>query len=194
MKFQGLPNHQIIPMGRIRVGSTLLFYGGNKLTELIGNKFYKHPYKPPAFHAAFYIGQGLFLNVGKFKVVQLLDKEFRSTRRIDVIDYQMSPEARARMARTAILDASKPKVGLSLPDYDIRGYLAFGLKFIKPSKKKDYCSDNVVDLHNTESHKVSDRKDETTAPWHLYEYALKTTDTSKMYTVWVGEDYKKKHG
>lgn len=188
---QPLPKYEDISIDKILPASTILFYGGNKLTELFGNKFDKHPYKPPAFHAAFYIRDGLFLNVGKFKVVQKLADEFRSTRRIDVITYNDIPaDVRAKLCDTAFLDVSKPKVGLSLPDYDWVGYLRFALKFLKPTKRKDFCSDNVVDLFKEAGYETSYKPDESTAPWHLYEYALARPDRCAVRTLWKGTEFK----
>ncbi len=188
---QPLPKYEVLEVGKIPAASTLLFYGGNKLTEYFGNKRDKHPYKPPAFHAAIYIRDGLFLNVGKFKTIQKVLDEFKSTRRIDVISYNDIPlKSKDSICERAYLDASKPKIGISLPDYDWMGYLRFALKFIKPSKHRDFCSDNVVDLFATEDIQVSAKSDESTAPWHLYEYALARPDRCSIRTLWTGPDFK----
>lgn len=186
-----LPIYPPIKMSDIPPASSLLFYGGNKLTELAGNRLYDHPYKPPAFHAAFYIEDGLFLNVGKFKTVQNLKDEFRSTRRVDVIIYRgIKPEKRERLCRAAYLDADKPKIGLSLPTYAVTDYLRFGLRWFKPSKM-DFCSENVVELFATEKVRVSEQEPYNTAPWDIEEYAEKFAQEQKIeiYSVWIGPDW-----
>lgn len=184
---QPLPVFEQIELKDIPKASAILFYGGNKLTELAGNRLYKHLYTPPAFHAAFYIGQGLILNVGKFKELVELEKEFRSTRRVDVIVYDIPVEVREKLERIALLDTSKNKMGLQLTDYAINDYLRFGLKFLKPSKK-DFCSENVCEVFATQGIKVSDEKPVDTAPWTLLEYALK--NSCKIYTLHIGSEFK----
>jgi len=187
---QPLPKFEPIKLDEIPAASTLLFYGGNRLTEFVGNTLYKHPYTPPAFHAAFYIADGLFLNVGKFKTVEVLEKEFRSSRRIDVIRYHyINDEAKKRLCRAAVLDTSKMRVGISLPDYSFTDYLRFGLKFLKPSKK-DFCSENVVELFKTEQVEVSGKKAVDTAPWTLLEFALAHPSVCEIRTLFVGPDFK----
>jgi hypothetical protein len=199
MKFQLLPKFPKIEIADILMASTLLFYGGTKITEFFGNTIYRHPYKPPAYHAAFYIEEGLFLNVGKFKVVQEIKNEFRSTRRIDIISYPaISKDARIKLSNAAYLDTSKPKVGLSLPDYDWKGFIGFGLRklfkkvpwLLKQSKRNEFCSEECVQLFNTQGIKISDEKAEDTAPWHLLEYALKYPDQCEVKTLWTGKDFK----
>jgi hypothetical protein len=187
---QPLPDYPPIALEHIPPASTLLFYGGMKLTEMAGNRLYGHKYRPPAFHAAFYIEGGLFLNVGGFKVVQELGKELRSTRRIDVVIYKnIRPEYRKSMLRLAYLDASKPKIGISLPDYSWTDYLRFGLKFLKPSKK-DFCSENVVEMFANGQVTVSDKKPVDTAPWDLFEYALDHPDQCEIRTLHIGPEFK----
>lgn len=191
MKYKSLPKFDQIKIEDIPTASTLLFYGGTKITEFFGNTIYKHPYKPASFHAAFYVEDGLFLNVGKFKIIQEIKKEFRSTRRIDVISYPfITKEQRIELSNAAYLDTSKPKVGLSLPDYDWMAFLRFGFKFLKQSKKNDFCSENVCQLFGAQGIKVSDRIDYQTAPWHLFEYAVAHPDQCSVRSAWVGKDFK----
>lgn len=191
MKFQPLPQFDPIKIEEVPMASALLFYGGTKITEFFGNTIYKHPYKPASYHAAFYIEEGLFLNVGKFKVVQEIKDEFRSTRRIDVISYPaITKDQRIKLSNAAYLDTSKPKIGLSLPDYDWMAFLRFGFKFMRQSKKNDFCSENVVQLFGTQNIKVSDKLDYQTAPWHLFEYAVAHPDQCQVNTLWQGKDFR----
>jgi hypothetical protein len=190
MTKQPLPKFEPIELADIPAASTLVFYGGNKLTEWVGGKIYKHPYTPPAFHAAFYMIDGLVLNVGKFRTVEELAKERRAKRRIDVIIYKKMPNiVRQRLVRYAALDTSKPKVGICFPDYGFTDFLRFGLRFLKPSKK-DFCSENVVEVFAHQKVKVSDLKPVDTAPWDLFEYALAHPDECEVRTYWTGPEFR----
>jgi len=183
-----LPKFEPIGLGQIPPASIILFYGGNKLTQWAGNWLCKHPYAPPAFHASFYLGNGLHLNVGKFKTIQSVEPEFRSTRRIDAILIpSLTVEQSVRMVRTAFLDADDPHIGLSLPTYSISDYLRFALRFLRPSKK-DFCSENVVELFMTEGVVVSSHKAVDTAPWDLLEYAEK--NGFEVRTLFTGPNFK----
>lgn len=187
-----LPKYEDIGILQIPKGSVILFYGGNKLTELVGNKIYKHRYVPPAFHAALYAGNGVILNVGKFKTFQPLTKELISTRRVDVIIYnKLDVYKREDLVRDAMLDADKPRTGIQVSSYAITDYLRFGLRFLKPSKK-DFCSENVVELLEGVGIKSSDSKAVNTAPWDLLEYALDHKDECDVKTLWVGTEFKNK--
>lgn len=186
-----LPEYPRLGINEILPASTILFYGGNKLTEAFGNNLYHHPYIPPAFHAAVYIEDGLFLNVGKFRTLESLTKECRSTRRVDIITYSMDLAKRNAIRVAALKDTSQPKVGLSLPDYAWTDYLRFGFKRFHPSKN-DFCSENCVELFGKAGVIISDRKAVDTAPWHLLEYALAHPDTCHVHTLWIGPDYKYK--
>jgi hypothetical protein len=184
-----LPSYRQISLGEIPPASAILFYGGNKLTEMAGNRLYKHPYAPPAFHAAFYIGDSLFLNVGKFRTIEDIGAELRSTRRVDIIIYKMiTPDVRRALCHAATMDCSKPKIGLELPDYAIMDYLRFGLRFLKPSKK-DFCSENCVELFATGGISISDLKACDTAPWDIQEFAEAHPDLCEIRTLWVGPDF-----
>lgn len=185
-----LPKYDEIKLPKILPASTLIFYNGNKLTEWFGRQFAKHPYKLPAFHAAFYLSDGLFLNVGKFKTLQKLEDERLSTRRIDVITYKNIPdEVRRRLVIHAALDTTKPKIGFQLPDYAVLDYARFLLKFLKPSRK-DICSENVVELFQSEGIQVSEKEPFNTAPWHLFEFAVKNPQLCEVRTYWKGPDFK----
>lgn len=189
---QPLPTFEAINLSKVPSGSILLFYGspGNKLTQMVGNNMYHHPYTPPAFHAALYIENGLFLNVGKYKLIQALEHEFRSTRRVDVIiPLKMDAGQRKTICKLAYLDTSKPKVGINLPDYSWTDYLRFGARFLKPSKK-DFCSENVVELMNAAGVEVTKHKPVDTAPWHLLEHALASPQDFKIRTVHTGDEFK----
>lgn len=186
---QPLPVYEKIEIEQIPAASILLFYGGNKLTEMVGNNLYNHPYRPPAFHAAFYCENGLFLNVGKFRIIEEVTTELRSTRRVDVLILKgLSSVQREVAIKFAFLDSSKPKVGIELPDYSWTDYLRFGFKFLKPSKK-DFCSENVVELFEKVGVKVSDKKAVDTAPWDLFGYAIANSDKFDIKTLHVGDQF-----
>lgn len=171
-------------------GSIALFYGGVKLTERVGSRLYKHPYNPPAFHAADYIENGLLLNVGAFRTIAPIWKEYLSTRRIDIISVRdITKEQRDILVKTAYEDSSTLNKPLAVSDYGWWDFLRFGVPFMKPSKKR-FCSENVV-LHFAKAGiKVSDLKPEDTAPWDLYEYALAHPERFEIYTLWNGKDFR----
>lgn len=190
MKPQPLPKYPSIALSAIKPASALLFYGGNKLTQFFGNKIYKHPYTPPAFHAALYIENGLFLNVGAYKTIEDLSKQLASTQRVDVIEYFMPEHARKDIVRASYLDTTKPKGLVSLPDYGWKDYLRFGIKFLRPSRK-DFCSENVVELiEGVGRCKVSARKAVDTAPWHLLEFAEANPGKAQIFTYHSGKDFR----
>jgi hypothetical protein len=191
-KLEPLPGHPAVPVQDIPAASVLLFYGGPWVTELVGERVYKHPYHPPAFHAAFYIDQGLFLNVGAFREIADVMGEFRTTRRIDVLMFtKLDPIQRKHLARRAMLGTSRPTGVVAVSDYAWRDFLRFGLTFLKPSKK-EFCSENVVTLFETEGIRTTDLPPDRTAPWDLYEYALANPDEVTVRTLWIGEDFEKK--
>lgn len=187
-----LPTYQPIKLEDVPAASTLLFYGfpGNKLTQLVGNRLYGHPYSPPAFHAAFYINDGLFLNVAKFRHLHQIEREFKSTRRVDVIIYPgISDGTRKALCKEAVLDTSRPRFGLMFPDYSFTDYARFLFRFLSPSKK-DFCSENVVETFAKADIKVSDLKAVDTAPWDLQEYGESHPGECEIRTLWVGQDFK----
>jgi len=185
-----LPVYPTIKTGEIPPASAILFYGGNRLTELAGNRLYKHPYKPPAFHAAFYIEDGLILNVGKFKTIETIESELRSTRRVDVIIYKgLSVDTVEALKKSAYLDLDKPKAGIQLPTYAITDYMRFGLRWFKPSKK-DFCSENVVEIYAKYGIRISDQESYNSAPWDLAEFAEANLDLCELRTLYVGADFK----
>lgn len=189
-KLEPLPPFLSISVEEIPPASILLWYGGVKVTELVGNRLYGHPFYPAAFHAAFYIDNGLYLNVGAFKTIENIRNEFRSTRRVDVIiDKTLTSEERKLLGVTAMGDLSKPKPGISVPDYSWREFLRFGFPFLKTSSRSDFCSENVCEIFETAGRKISDLKPYDTAPWHLLEYALKEKSFD-IKTLWRGKDFK----
>jgi hypothetical protein len=184
-----LPGHPAIAVQDIPPASALLFYGGPRITELVGERVYKHPYHPPAFHAAFYIAKGLFLNVGAFREIADILGEFRTTRRIDVLIYtKLDPVQRETLGRRAMLDTSRPRGFVAISDYSWRDFLRFGLTFLRPSKK-EFCSENVVDLFQSEKIITTDLPADRTAPWDLYEYALAHPDEVTIRTLWIGPEF-----
>lgn len=188
-----LPFFLPIAISEIPSASILQFYGGNKLTEFYGNKRYGFPYKPPPFHSAFYCKDGLFLNVGKFKTIEPLEKEFRSTRRIDVIIYkELTQDVRDMMIRNAFLAADNPKIGFNLPTYGIRDYIRFEpyLRWLFPKDKRDFCSEDVTKRFNAAGCEVSKNPSNRTAPWDLTQYAIDNTYRSEIRTLHIGKDFK----
>lgn len=186
---QSLPQYKHMTVEDIPIASTVLFYGGNKLTEMFGNRVYRHPYRPPAFHAALYLGNGEILNVGKFRTVQPLRDEFRSTRRVDVIIYNITNEQRQGIAEAGYQDITRPKVGVQLPDYGFLDYIRFGVKWWKPTRK-DFCSENVVENMAVGGVRVSVQEPYNTAPWHLLEFAEENPTFCKTFTLHVGKDFR----
>lgn len=182
-----LPTREQIKLSEVPKASCLLFYHGNWITEFAANKLYHYPYKPAAFHAALYLEDGLFLNVGKFKTIDKVETEFLSTRRVDVIVYPMRDSAREDTVKDAFLDTTKPHIGFSLPDYAVSDYLRFAFKFLRPSRK-DFCSENVAELLLKGNTISSSKKPVDTAPWDLETFAR--MNEIPQFTLWQGPDFK----
>lgn len=193
MKLQPLPEFPSITLRDIAPASTLLFYGGNKITSWYANKRYNHPYKPGAFHAALYLKDGLSLNVGKFKAITDVATQYRSTYRIDVITYlDLTPEQREAVVKQGLLDADEPHVGFNLPTYGLFDFLRFEpvLRKLLPEDKRDICSENVTREFGQADYTVSKKPAAQTAPWDLFEYALSRPEVCKLNTLWKGLDFK----
>ncbi len=202
------PAYPRIKIDDIPPASALLFYNGNKVTERAGARLFGHRYWPPAFHAALYIGDRLFLNVGKFKTLKDLTTELRGNRRVDVVIYHaLLPDQRREIARAALMDTSHNKVGLSLPDYAVTDYLRFLLRKM-PASKKDFCSESVCELlgrapargmKSAESWgaavvaafgiRIAEGLPVDTAPWDIQEGAEAGWAGAELRTLWVGPDY-----
>lgn len=202
------PVYEKIAIDDIPPASALLFYNGNKVTERAGYRLFKHHYWPPAFHAAFYIGERLFLNVGKFKTVEDLTTELRSSRRIDVVIYKVLNQfQRQEMSREATLGTSKHRIGLTLPDYAVTDYLRFLFRGL-PTSKKQFCSENVAETFGlSKAHgndtgqtwadrvdtnggiRISDGLPVDCAPWDVLEGALNGMGGAEIRTLHVGHDY-----
>jgi len=196
-----LPKYRPIRIEDLDGASALIFYGspGNRATELVGARLYDHAYNPPAFHAALYLQDGEFLNVGKTRQVLKIEKEFKTERRIDVIVYKLPKKARNAVIDAGYKDTSKINSTLEkllkkpLFDYAVTDFLRFGIKAIKPSKK-DFCSENVVENIDIGGLHVSDMKAYDTAPWDLVEWAEEHPEVAKIYTLWEGDVFRKKLG
>lgn len=193
---QPLPVRKPIALDKVKDASALIFYGspGNKVTELFGARMYEHQYIPSPFHAAMYLEDGKFLNVGRFKEVKAVEEEFKSTRRVDVIEYKLSPKIRSSVVSAGFLDEDK-KNDLGwftrlTTSYAVTDFLRFGFKWFKPSKK-DFCSENVVELFQTADFSPTDLEPYNTAPWDLVEWAEEHQEACAIKTLWVGEDWKK---
>lgn len=193
-----LPVYPEIRIDQIPAASALVFYGapGNKATELVGQRLYGHKYNPVSFHAALYLKDGDFLNVGKTKEVLKIASEFRSARRIDVLVYELSDAQRTLITHAGYMDTSKANTPLEkllkrpLLDYGVTDFLRFGLKWWKPSKK-DICSENVVENMDVAGFHPSDTEAYNTAPWDLVEWAEANPLKAKIYTLHEGADFKR---
>lgn len=188
-----LPEYDFIKLEAVPPASTLLFYGGNKWTEFYGRKRYKHPYDPPAFHATFYIENGLMLNVGKFKTLTAVEREYASTRRVDAIIYRTIPDnVRKELMKDAYLGADDPKFGLNLPTYGWTDFLRFEplLQWL-PKNKHDICSEDVYKRFARYGIETATKPQKVeVAPWMLYEFALAHPELCDIKTVWRGLDFK----
>ena len=192
-KLKNLPVYKKISVDDIPPMSVGLCYGGNKVTETVGNTKYKHPYYPPAYHAFIYQIAGVILNVGKYKTQESIVDFCTGNERIDIIAYKdLTMKQRMKLLNVSMLDVDKPKL-IKFPTYDWKGFSHFGFKFVKPSKKKDFCSDNCVDIFDSQPYKISDKPSERTAPWDLFEYALKHKETCNINTLWIGKDFNKNY-
>jgi len=198
---EALPYYPRTALEDIKPASALVFYGspGNRATELVGSRLYKFPYTPPPFHAALYLSNGEFLNVGKLRAVIALQKELLNTRRCDVIEYRMSDKARQDIEASGRNDTSKINTALEkllhrpIWDYAFTDFLRFGIHSIKPSKA-DFCSENVVENMNAGGLHPSAHKAVDTAPWDLIEWAEAHPEVATISTVWEGDIFKQRLG
>lgn len=190
------PQYPKISLSDVSPASGLIFYGGPKITEKFGNEVYGYPYKPAPFHAGVYLGNNIFCNVGLFTTLENLNDEFRSSRRIDVIYYtNMTFEQREKVCSYEQKRAGSASSRFRF--YDWKGFLYAGTRLIpginrliKPSKKYDFCSDNYVDAFSHANVPTSLKEDEETYPWDLLFYAWQKPQETKIYTLWVGKDFK----
>lgn len=195
-----LPNYPL-KTGSLPRASALVFYGspGNRVTELVGGRLYDAPYTPVPFHAALYLSKGECLNVGATKTVHTVEKEFKDTRRLDLIVYDISVEQRDAIEKAGRADTSKVNSPLEkllrkpLFDYAWTDFLRFGFKWFKPSKK-DFCSENVVENMAEGGVTVSPHEAVNTAPWDLVEWAEAHPEIATIYTLWEGDVFKAKLG
>lgn len=196
MELKQNPIYPKIALKDITPASILVFYGGPKITEYFGNEVYKFPYKPAPFHLSVYLERGLHCNVGVFTTIEQVDHEFRSTRRIDVITFPyMNTEQRYK-----VLNYEYKRAGANSSRfrfYDLKGFLYAGLrkvpllnKVLKPSRRHDFCSDNVADAFGKAPQKVSDKPDEETYPWDPVQWAWDNPEVASLYTLWIGNDFK----
>jgi hypothetical protein len=193
MKLQPLPEYSRISVEDIPKCSALLYYGAMPLTVFYGNRRHKHPYKPAAYHAAFYIEEGRTLQVGKFKVIQDIREDFTEKRRIDVVIYRdIPPEIRALLEADAYNSADKPKWGYNHITYGVWDFLRFEplLRWL-PKSKRDICSEDVWKRFKRYGVMVAHKPAKTeVAPWDIFEYALENPGRCEVHTVHVGRDFK----
>jgi hypothetical protein len=213
MEFKPIPKFDFVKPEEILKASIFVFYGGTKLTEIVGNRIYKHPYWPASFHTAGGMGGPKLLNVNKITSIEDIRSMYQSTRRIDVIELlDLTDEERDIIYRKFERDA-----GHNI--YDAIGYLRKGsklkalrfLKYFHASDKDDYCSDNVVDNFSEPPYRRSDDTDEIikslilprfiqvcyessedSTPWGMLEQAMAKNfqnGTRRIRTVHVGTDF-----
>ena len=195
MELIKLPEFPAIKVEDIPPCSALLYYGVMPLTSWYANRRFKHPYKPGAYHAAFYIWNGLSLQVGKFHTIQKIEKDFSERKRIDVVAYpNITDKVRKDMATAAFDDADEPKLGFNKSTYGVFDFLRFEplLRWL-PRSKKEICSENTYRMFAKCGVKIAEKPPKTeVAPWNIFEYAVAHPEECKVYTVWVGKDYKYK--
>lgn len=196
MELKPLPNFEFIKVENIPICSSLIYYGNMPLTSFYGNKRFKHPYKPAAYHAARYLENGLALQVGKFRTLQKLSEDFTEKRRIDVISYNFIPEnVKKQMITKAYLDADEPKWGYNRLRYGIFDFLRFEplLRWL-PKSKQPICSEDTYNWFRDYGYVVGNRPNPKleVAPWDLFAWAMENRDKVLIQTVWVGETFKKK--
>lgn len=170
--------------------SCLLFLrkNGNRLTQMAGNKLYRHPFIPD-FHAATKGWEDRVVNVGITTRLTKLEKLKTSTTRIDVIQYKRLTPDRAK----AVLDFAYDQVG---DLYDWRGYLNKGTRFIiglkhwiKPDPNSPFCSELHAEAFEKFAFKVSPLPFAETAPWDLRSWAMAHPDDAGIFTYFVGQDF-----
>jgi hypothetical protein len=183
-----LPLFPPISVSELLPGDTLLFYGypGVAVTQRLGVNKYGYKFHP-AYHAALMMRDGIFHDVGQFTTDHLIADEFKSTRRIDVIRYQMTQEQRTIIFQESELDTTIPHTGINITSYGIADFLHFGFSSIGRGKTP-VCSANVVQLHTKANNICSVHPALDTAPWDLQEYATLTPST-QQFTLWNGQDY-----
>lgn len=189
-----LPKYPHIDIKDVPAASALVFYGspGNPATEMVGSRLYHHKYTPPAFHAALYIEDGDFLNVGRFREIKSVEGQYKTTRRVDVIVYNLPSPIRRIVVTAGKNDITTSKKN-KLTDYSIRDFLRFCIPFLKPSKK-DFCSENVVENFLAGGFNPSELKPVDTAPWDLVEWAESHPELATIYTLHEGDEFKRKLG
>jgi hypothetical protein len=179
-----------ISISQLNGAEALIFFGnpGNVLIERAGVNMYNVKFHPP-FHSALSMRDGIFHNVGKFITDKLIQTEFKSNRRIDVIIYKdINEDSRREILRAAELDSSVPHTGFELSEYGYTTFIHFCFAFIK-SGKKQICSEDVVKLLIAGNIKSSVHDSKHTAPWDLIEFALDNPNMCEIRTLWIGDKY-----
>jgi hypothetical protein len=188
-----LSPYPLIKLEDVPPASAAIFYGtpGNAITERIEVNLYKCPFHPP-FHSALTMRDLMFHNVGRFRTNELLQEEFRSSRRIDIIIYKkINTEAiRAKIMQATILDTSEPHFGLDITDYGVLNFIHFGFYFVYKGKEL-VCSGNVVKLLLDGNVRSSEDNASETTPHELVLYAMNHPDECEIRTLWIGAVYAK---
>jgi len=177
-----LPEYQGILLEDVPPGSTLLYYGGVPVTEWVGRKK-GFPYRTPPFHASLMVLDGMCLNMGWKPRIIPVQGQMQSTRRIDVVLYNdLSDKDRFNICASAALRNGRG-------NYDWRGFLSHGIKWIQPSRRQDYCSQQVVSIHRENDHIISYKPEEESAPWDLYYFGA-GNPYCELRTLHIGKDFK----
>ncbi len=194
-----VPEFMPIRWQDIPPASGLIFYGSNDLTATFGNRVYHHPWRPAASHAAIYLGNGDYLNVGAYKTKESIIRSMSvSTHRVDVIRYRMPDGAADEIVKDCLAQISKDRergpLGLPKPPtYGVLDFVRFGLKWWGP-QKQEFCSENYFNTFQRHGVRTSVQESYNTAPWHLVEYANENPSACEMLTLSVGIDFRSKWG
>lgn len=185
-----------IQIGDLLPGDVLLFYYGNKLTELHGRNRraeFGTSTNPP-YHAAMVVEVNtltetvLILDPGATTALQYLSKYMcQSSKRIDVVRYAMTANQRLLCIEGVKELVSKTRI------YDIKGYGAFisqmpfcgWFKFlVKPAENLFYCSDAVAYcIEEKAKFEISPYDHDFTAPVDIQLYALKHPEIATIRTL-----------
>lgn len=213
MKFKPIPTFDFVRPEDVLKASIYVFYGGTKLTEIVGNHIYKHPYWPASYHTAGGMGGPKILNVAKETSIKDVRALFLPNNRVDVIELlDLTDQERDIIYRKFERDA-----GHNI--YDAIGYIRKGsrlkalrfLKYLHASEKDDYCSDNVIDNFSELPYRRKDDTDdiikslilpreikvcyessEDSTPWGIVEHGMDKNfqnGTRRFRTTHIGADF-----
>jgi hypothetical protein len=187
-----------IAVNDLRTGDIILFYYGNKLTELHGRyrKASLGKYDLVPFHAAMFFehsARQAYLVDPEMRTTASLITEYtkKSSCRIEIIRYPITAdemEGLYQFAQAAIeeeLTYDFRGYGSFLSDFNGMGWfdkLSKRVAWLRPSKKNFFCSDFDASAYEScvRSLKVSNRQANKTAPIDLLAYALKSPIAERL--------------